>query len=420
MTLGVTGVVWLPRTATGNSTRLLGPGPVPLHVAGGAWGSVAAAFTEASVSIAAITTALTAGWEGESALLAQAALARFATWTGATALKAAALSIEAPAAGTSYGVALATMPSLVEIGAVQAAKVTAASTGGALNGSYEASEVADRLLDIRAAMVMEGFELVSSHLIAKTTFDHAPAIVSESGSGLGKFANGALMTSPVQAALGGLMAATQNPGVAAAAGQLGSAATSIAGTGVSTVASAASNLVSTTQPSGPGAGIGHTFAPGGSGSPAVGPASTRPVAYGGPSGSSVGGGLAMAGSASSPLGGGSALTGAVQSSPATTIGAPTAAEGGLAQRGTGAGAAPASGTRAQDDDEHDTPEYLKQFEHFADGRTVAPSVIGADPDLPDPALNNNPAHHRPALHDPALHDPALHNRALDNISENGR
>ena len=73
MTLGVTGVVWLPRTATGNSTRLLGPGPVPLHVAGGAWGSVAAAFTEASVSIAAVTAALTAGWEGESALLAQAA-----------------------------------------------------------------------------------------------------------------------------------------------------------------------------------------------------------------------------------------------------------------------------------------------------------------------------------------------------------
>jgi PPE-repeat protein len=368
----------------------LGPGPVPLHVAGGAWGSVAAAFTEASVSIAAITTALTAGWEGESALLAQAALARFATWTGATALKAAALSIEAPAAGTSYGVALATMPSLVEIGAVQAAKVTAASTGGALNGSYEAAEVADRLLDIRAAMVMEGFELVSSHLIAKTTFDHAPAIVSESGSGLGKFANGALMTSPVQAAVGSLMAATQNPGVAAAAGQLGSAATSIAGTGVSTVATAAANLVSTTQPSGPGAGIGHTFAPGGSASLAVGPASTRPVAFGGLGGSSgsIGGGLGMPASASSPVGGGSALTGAVQSSPATTVGAPTTAEGGLAQRGTGAGAAPASGTRTQDDDERDTPEYLKQFEHFADGRTVAPSVIGADPALPDPALEN--------------------------------
>ncbi|MFI8569138.1 PPE domain-containing protein [Rhodococcus sp. NPDC078407] len=386
MTIGVTGVVWLPRTATGNSTRLLGPGPVPLHVAGGAWGSVAAAFTEASASIAAVTASLTAGWEGESALLAQAALARFATWTGTTALKAAALSVEAPAAGTTYGVALATMPSLVEIGAVQAAKVTAASTGGALNGSYEAAEVADRLLDIRAALVMEGFELVNSHRVVKTTFDHPPAIVSDSGSGLGKFAN-AVMTSPVQAAMGGLMAATQNPGVAAAAGQIGSAATSIASTGVSTVATAASNIGSTALSGGSGASVGHGFAPG-SASPAVGPASTRPVSFagggGGPGGYGSGG---MPTSALGPAGGGSAGSGSAfgggQGGPATAFGTPAPADGGLAQRGTGGAGAPASSARTQDeDDEHETPDYLKQFEHFADGRTVAPSVIGADPALP--------------------------------------
>ncbi|KZF12163.1 hypothetical protein A2J04_17445 [Rhodococcus sp. EPR-279] len=390
MTLGVTGVVWLPRTATGNSTRLLGPGPVPLHVAGGAWGSVAAAFTEASASIAAVTAALTAGWEGESALLAQAALGRFATWTAATAVKAAALSVEAPAAGTSYGVALATMPSLVEIGAVQAAKVTAASTGGVMNGSYEAAEVADRLLDIRAAMVMEGFELVSSHRIVKTTFDQPPAIVSDSGSGLGKFANGALMTSPVQAAIGGLMAATQNPGVAAAAGQIGSAATSIASTGVSTVATAASTIGSSALSGGVGAGGG--FAPGGSASLAVGPASTCPVSFGGGAGGAaglggIGGGVGMPGSALGPAGGGSMQAGAGQSGP-SAFGAPASADGGLAQRGTGAAGAPASGTRGQaEDDEHETPDYLKQFEHFSDGRTVAPSVIGANPTLPHTSGN---------------------------------
>ncbi|OZC88923.1 hypothetical protein CH254_11960 [Rhodococcus sp. 06-412-2C] len=383
-------MVWLPRTATGNSTRLLGPGPVPLHVAGGAWGSVAAAFTEASASIAAVTAALTAGWEGDSALLAQAALARFATWTGATALKAAALSVEAPAAGTTYGVALATMPSLVEIGVVQAAKVTAASTGGALNGSYEAAEVADRLLDIRAALVMEGFELVNSHRIVKTTFDHPPAIVSDSGSGLGKFAN-AVMTSPVQAAIGGLMAATQNPGVAAAAGQIGSAATSVASTGVSTVATAASNIGSTALSGESGVGGGHGFASNGSASFAVGPASTRPVSFGaGGAGLGGFGGVGLPGSAPSPASGGSTLFGPGQSSPANAFGAPTAADGALAQRGTGGAGAPASGTRGQaEDDEHETPDYLKQFEHFADGRTVAPSVIGADPALPVPDTSGN-------------------------------
>ncbi|MGV8872497.1 MAG: PPE domain-containing protein [Rhodococcus sp. (in: high G+C Gram-positive bacteria)] len=390
----MTGVVWLPRTATGNSTRLLGPGPVPLHVAGGAWGSVAAAFTEASASIAAVTAALTAGWEGDSALLAQAALARFATWTGVTALKAAALSVEAPAAGTTYGVALATMPSLVEIGVVQAAKVTAASTGGALNGSYEAAEVADRLLDIRAALVMEGFELVSSHRIVKTTFDHPPAIVSDSGSGLGKFANGALMTSPVQAAIGGLMAATQNPGVAAAAGQIGSAATSIAGTGVSTAATAVSNIASTALSGGSGPAGGHGFAPGGSASPAVGPASTRPVSFGAGGGGLGGGGgfggVGMPGSALGPAVGGSTPTSVGQGGPANVFGAPNTADGSLAQRGTGGAGAPASGARGQaEDDDHETPDYLKQFEHFADGRTVAPSVIGADPTLPVPDTSGN-------------------------------
>lgn len=76
-----------------------------------------------------------------------------------------------------------------------------------------------------------------------------------------------------------------------------------------------------------------------------------------------------------------------QSGP-TAFGAPTSTDSGLAQRGTGAAGAPASGTRGQaEDDEHQTPDYLKQFEHFADGRTVAPSVIGADPTVPD--INGN-------------------------------
>lgn len=395
MTLGVTGVVWLPRTATGNSTRLLGPGPVPLHVAGGAWGSVAAAFTEASASIAAITAALTAGWEGESALLAQAALGRFAGWTATTAAKAAALAVEAPAAGTAYGVALVTMPTLVEIGAVQTAKVAAASTGGALNGSYEAAEVADRLLDIRAAMVMEGFELVSSHLAVKTTFDPPPAVVSDSGSGLGKFADGAVLTSPVQAAVGGLLAATQNPGVAAAVGQIGSAAGSIAGTGVSTVATAASNLGAAALTGAPG-GSSHGYSgAGGAASPAVGPASTRPVSIGqlgGPLGgvTSLAGGLGSSGSAFGGAAGSSPIVGTGQSGAGSVIGAPSATDGATAQRGSGAAGAPASGARAHsDDEEHQTPDYLKQFEHFADGRTVAPSVIGADPMLDSSGTSGN-------------------------------
>lgn len=35
----------------------------------------------------------------------------------------------------------------------------------------------------------------------------------------------------------------------------------------------------------------------------------------------------------------------------------------------------------QDEDEHEIPDYLKDREHFSDGRVVAPAVIGADDEL---------------------------------------
>ncbi|MFM1726595.1 PPE family protein, partial [Rhodococcus sp. PAM 2766] len=46
----------------------------------------------------------------------------------------------------------------------------------------------------------------------------------------------------------------------------------------------------------------------------------------------------------------------------------------------GAPAATPRGAVDTDDAEHSTPGYLRKFEHFTDGRTVIPSVIGADPD----------------------------------------
>lgn len=52
--------------------------------------------------------------------------------------------------------------------------------------------------------------------------------------------------------------------------------------------------------------------------------------------------------------------------------------GGVGRGGAGMGAGGAGGRRGQDDDEHETPDYLKDFEHFEDGRVVAPPVIGAD------------------------------------------
>ncbi|MGZ4517569.1 MAG: hypothetical protein ACXVXN_06560 [Mycobacteriaceae bacterium] len=41
--------------------------------------------------------------------------------------------------------------------------------------------------------------------------------------------------------------------------------------------------------------------------------------------------------------------------------------------GTGAGLG-----NSDDDQEHEIPDYLKDLEHFSDGRVVAPPVIGVD------------------------------------------
>jgi hypothetical protein len=61
-----------------------------------------------------------------------------------------------------------------------------------------------------------------------------------------------------------------------------------------------------------------------------------------------------------------------------------APDGAAAARGAhGAGPVGAGHSGNNEDDEHDTPGYLRQFEHFSDGRTVAPSVIGADPSWND-------------------------------------
>ncbi|WP_127781660.1 PPE domain-containing protein [Rhodococcus sp. X156] len=87
------------------------------------------------------------------------------------------------------------------------------------------------------------------------------------------------------------------------------------------------------------------------------------------------------GGARGPVGSGVSAVGAPGETGAARPGGPAAgaasepgARGGAAA-GVGAGARGANG---QDDDEHAVPDYLKDLDHFTDGRVVAPPVIGAD------------------------------------------
>ena len=394
MTMGLTGVIWLPRGATVNSTTLAaGAGPVPLSVASAAWTALSTSFVDANLTLVRVMAELAAGWQGVSAVAALAKITPFTVWTAECAELAADTAAKAGLEAGAYTTAALIMPSIPEIVAVKTAKATAYTTGGALNGTAAAAEAADRAMDIRAGLVMEGYEAASNVLALKRTYRQPPRIVTKADSKeVGTFdeipSDGEF--DPTRAAAAALIAAGQNPAVTTAASQVGS----IAGTTVSTATSAASNI----------GGAALSAVTGGGVTPMVGGAPMMSGgAYGGGSAStsaaaartSVGAiGAGTAGGATLPEGWGKtdggqgARPGAPATAPGGVIGDvraevnPAAAARGATGSGPmtvgrGAGAA---GAGSQDEDERETPDYLKNFEHFSDGRTVIPSVIGANPD----------------------------------------
>ncbi|MDV7084489.1 PPE family protein [Rhodococcus sp. IEGM 248] len=394
MTMGLTGVIWLPRGATVNSTTLAaGAGPVPLSVASAAWTALSTSFVDANLTLVRVMAELAAGWQGVSAVAALAKITPFTVWTAECAELAADTAAKAGLEAGAYTTAALIMPSIPEIVAVKTAKATAYSTGGALNGTAAAAEAADRAMDIRAGLVMEGYEAASNILALKRTYRQPPRIVTKADSKeVGTFdeipSDGDF--DPTRAAAAALMAAGQNPAVTTAASQVGS----IAGTTVSTATSAASNIGGAALSAVTGGGV--TPMVGGApmmsgGSHGGGSASTSAAA----ARTSVGAiGAGTAGGATLPEGWGKtdggqgARPGAPATAPGGVIGDvradvnPAAAARGATGsgpmtvgRGTGV-----AGTDSQDEDERETPDYLKNFEHFSDGRTVIPSVIGANPD----------------------------------------
>ncbi|MEV0947112.1 PPE domain-containing protein [Rhodococcus sp. NPDC049939] len=382
MIMGLTGVIWLPRGAAANSTALAaGAGPVPLSVASAAWTALSTSFADANLTLVRVMAELGAGWQGTTAAAAIAKIAPFAAWTTECAELAADTAGKAGIEAGAYTTASLAMPSIPEIMAVKAAKTAAYSAGGALNGSAAVAEAADRAMDIRAALVMEAYEAATNILAVKRTFREPPRIVTKADSREtsnfedlsddGEF-------DPTRAAVAAVMSASQNPAVATAAAQV----SSVAGT---TATSAASNIT--------GAAISAITGTGAT--PLVGGVPTAPVGAqtNGPASTSAASARAAigatAGGATLPEGWGkSDGLGARSGSPAAAAGtglgevradinsntaSRTTASNGPMMAGRGAGA-------DSQDDERDTPDYLRNFEHFSDGRTVIPSVIGANPE----------------------------------------
>ncbi|MDV8005630.1 PPE domain-containing protein [Rhodococcus sp. IEGM 1318] len=398
--VGITGVIWYPRGAAPNSAALVaGAGPVPLGVAAGAWSTVSSGLTDTAASISRVMADLRTGWSGEAADAALSKFAPFQEWAAAAALLAGETAGKAQVQSGSYTVATLAMPSLAEIAAIQAAKVAAYSIGGALVGGAAAAEAAEEALKIRAAVTMETYDAATAHLAVQQNFDSPPSI-AEPTAGASASAPGSAsrqsvvqaastladaIADPVRTATAAVASVVSNPVFAAAASQAGAisgGAATAAGattTAVTSATSAASALATA------GAGLGGARL--GASTPSMfgTPSASRAPAQVSAASVTTGAGTS-AGSSSSGHTGWHAL-------PDPSTGQSTARQNHVTSpvqgtadtvkvdpARTAGGSAPIAGGRhaaqSEDETEHDTPDYLKHFEHFADGRTVIPSVIG--------------------------------------------
>ncbi|MCP9621880.1 PPE domain-containing protein [Nocardia otitidiscaviarum] len=392
MTLGITGVFWLPRMAEVNSVTLnAGAHAIPIAAASTSWSAITAAWVDATTTVARVMAEIGVGLQGINGLNVLGRLGGFTVWAEQQGVMAATLAAKTAANATAYTVASIAMPSLPEIAAVEAARIAAHSTGGALNGSAQAAEAAKLALDIRAALVMETYEAATTAIVTTPgEFLMPPPIAMGAGSADPAAAAQSFGDSgnPVQTALAAAAALANNPGVMSAVSQAAQFAGSVATTGVSTagnVAGTAMSAVGTALQSGNGVSSMPVTAGGGAAA-AVGiggmAAATHAVSFGGGGGTvSIGNG---AGSLRVPEGWGASGGFGAGAPTAAAPGGETAAaraEAAAPVRSNTAGS-PLLGGQARDDEEQarEGSGYGRSADHFADGRVIAPAVIGATPE----------------------------------------
>ncbi|MFD7843448.1 PPE domain-containing protein [Nocardia sp. NPDC059764] len=384
MTLGITGVFWLPRMAEINSISLnAGAHAIPIAAAGSAWGGLTAAWMDATATVARVMAEIGVGLEGVNGLTVLARLGGFTVWAEQQAVMASVMSGKANTNATAYTVASIAMPSLPEIALIETARVAAYSSGGALNGSAEAAEAAKLALDIRAALVMETYEAATSSMVATPgQFLMPPPIATGAGSANAGGDAFTLRGDPVQAALGAAAALAQNPAVTSALSQVAQAAGTVATSGVSSVGNVASTAITAVaNATKPAPGFGTPILPGTAAVVTAGGAAltTQAVSYSGSAGSvSIGNG---AGTLRLPEGWGAGL-GSPGGATAPTaqvvepMGAPATTTAATAMRSTGT--SPLLGTQGGDEEETRRHDYGRSVEVFADDRVIAPAVIGGD------------------------------------------
>lgn len=432
----LTGVNWASRPTVKLVTDINGgPGPASSIEAGAAWRALSTVLSEADDDFTSATKLAMGNWEGPAADSARTALMPFSEWATAAGTIAHQLSAQTTAHGDAFSAAKVGMPSLPEVLATEAIKDNIVDkTVSLLTGVPTPGEVAEVVAaeqQTQSALAMMSYDVTSSTLTTYTPFMPAPILTAEvvpTSAAVNTVTYGHLGQHHAQD-----YASTMTAGASGSASGSASATNGgsvdgghWAATGGSGATHATGSTASGSGPAGLGSGSGsvgtsftggsHSVAAGlgagDSGAAGAGPTRT-PSASGsfarpGLAGAGIGSaGLAGAGGAgrfgsSGGLGGSGASSGSVASASETasrsSLSAGAHSSAGAAGDSSARGLASASDSAAtrgrggvgsgmgtgaglgnsEDDQEHEIPDYLKDLEHFSDGRVVAPPVIGVD------------------------------------------
>ncbi|MFF0541520.1 PPE family protein [Nocardia thailandica] len=377
MTAGITGVFWLPRMAEANSTMLnAGAHAIPISAAATSWGTLAAAWVDATATVARVIAEVGVGLQGVNGLAVLGRLAPFLGWAEQQGVMAATMGAKCAANATAYTVASLAMPSLPEIIATNGAVVASANPPGVVSGAFEAAEVTKNAMDIRAALVMETYEAATSATVATPgEFFTPPPIANGAGTAEATSGEQAFGEDPVSTVAAAAQAFVSNPGVVSAATQAANVAGSVASGGVGTVGNIAGSALSaaTSAASVPSVAAPTMMGMGAVGAGAGAASATRSATLSG-GGSSLG-----AGQLKLPEGWGAPAANAPAAAPVSDA-VVTRLDNAAPVR-TASNGNPLLGNQARnsddDESEHKSADYGRG-DHFTDGLATTDGVIGAD------------------------------------------